>query len=793
MAVPEQTPYIEHTGNGVTTSFSLGFQCESKDHLIVLVDEIEPPIATWSLTGGNVVFTTAPAAGKKITAQRNTPFSRNVDYQSYNNSFRPPAVNKDFDWIWWKLQELGVADWILSNRINDLRAYVDKQDNVLQDNIDSLKNYVDDKDDELRNYLLNAIQEQGVALDQLEEYYSYLMQQLAQVAIDRGWAASFIVSADGSTQQEINDFGGAKWRNKPLGYDIGSTVKLENGDIVKSISTANTNNPNTITTGWIKEVHTTNLRQFFIKGDGSDETAKLQGAIDFCLANGVDVIDSENLRIKTTGTIIINKAIKIINNLQIDCHHDQIGLLCRPTAANFKTDDVQGEVLNLDVSVFRHKYYDVPTAVGIQLWNCYTGVIRYNSANRHYDALQLRADRNSGTSYCTLYLGNIKSCSGGVLIKENYADGGWVTQNTFYDGNFGGGGDIRPYMRYHIMLDGTSFSHNSNNVFFRPSLEGWMTHGVIARNTANNTILYPYIEMPNATYYWDIESTSQSFQITGGNGVAGPLVGGKWRDFGSYTRIQTTGFSGQGALDYMNGTFYEYVDKFRPAREQVKPTASRGRVSVGFKTHKSITHSVAGGLTIDLAEADAFAITVRADLTSITFTNMDLVQPLEEKTITFIQEVADLVITPFSATIRGSFSNPLSRNNAQHIYTLQRMRHTVALGVVDCATNVDVNGAVTHSTAGALTLNFNLGDMITVTANADITSMSLQQANSLKVGGTRTVVFVQNSTGVTINAFSPTQLGQGKANPVPRPNGVDVYTLMRMESGAIVCTGVYSS
>ena len=46
MAVPEQTPYIEHIGNGVTTSFALKFQCESKDHLIVMVDEIEPPISS---------------------------------------------------------------------------------------------------------------------------------------------------------------------------------------------------------------------------------------------------------------------------------------------------------------------------------------------------------------------------------------------------------------------------------------------------------------------------------------------------------------------------------------------------------------------------------------------------------------------------------------------------------------------------------------------------------------------------------------------------------------------------
>lgn len=186
MAVPEQTPYIEHTGNGVTTSFSLGFQCESKDHLIVLVDEIEPPIATWSLTGGNVVFTTAPAAGKKITIQRNTPFSRTTDYQSYNNSFRPPAVNKDFDWIWLKLQELSVADWILGTRI------------------DALKNYVDDRDDELRAYLMEEIRKQGVALDQLDEYYNYLMQRLAQIAVDKGWDASFVVDGD-KNQKQIND------------------------------------------------------------------------------------------------------------------------------------------------------------------------------------------------------------------------------------------------------------------------------------------------------------------------------------------------------------------------------------------------------------------------------------------------------------------------------------------------------------------------------------------------------------------------------------------------------------
>lgn len=243
MAVPEQTPYIEHTGNGATTSFSLGFQCESKDHLIVLVDEIEPPIETWSLTGGNVVFTTAPAAGQKITLQRNTPFNRTAEYQSFNNSFRPQTVNIDFDRIWLKLQELGVADWLM-------KLYVDRLHQQQEVKIKDLKDYVDDRDDELRSYLMEEIHKQGVALDQLDDYYNYLMQRLAQIAVDKGWDASFVVDASGQNQQQINDRGGSFWHEKPLGYSKTFRALTETGQFVISTVDANTVNPNMDMTGW---------------------------------------------------------------------------------------------------------------------------------------------------------------------------------------------------------------------------------------------------------------------------------------------------------------------------------------------------------------------------------------------------------------------------------------------------------------------------------------------------------------------------------------------------------------
>ncbi|EHU1763533.1 right-handed parallel beta-helix repeat-containing protein [Acinetobacter baumannii] len=187
MAVPEQTPFIEYTANGTTTVYPLTFDCDKSEYLIVSLDGEEAPVGSWSLAGGSITFNTAPANGVLITIERNTPFRRTTEYQSSNNSFRPSPVNKDFDLIWWKLQELGVADWILGNRIS------------------ALKNYVDRKDDELKAYLMEEIRKQGVALDQLDEYYNYLMQRLAQIAVDKGWDASFVVDVSGLTQQQIND------------------------------------------------------------------------------------------------------------------------------------------------------------------------------------------------------------------------------------------------------------------------------------------------------------------------------------------------------------------------------------------------------------------------------------------------------------------------------------------------------------------------------------------------------------------------------------------------------------
>ena len=105
MAVSEQTPYIEYTANGSTTTFALGFICSLKDELHVLINNVEQSASTWSLTNNSVSFNAAPSNGSKVTLYRETKLKRVTDYSSANNSFRPSALNAELDRVWFALQD----------------------------------------------------------------------------------------------------------------------------------------------------------------------------------------------------------------------------------------------------------------------------------------------------------------------------------------------------------------------------------------------------------------------------------------------------------------------------------------------------------------------------------------------------------------------------------------------------------------------------------------------------------------------------------------------------------------
>ena len=118
MAVPEQTPYIEYSANGISKKFSVPFQCLSKNTLIVSINGAETLPQLWDFNNGEIIFITAPLNNSIVSIKRSTHLKREVSYNSYTNSMLPTVFNGDFDRIWHVLQEYQFG---LDNKVSTLR------------------------------------------------------------------------------------------------------------------------------------------------------------------------------------------------------------------------------------------------------------------------------------------------------------------------------------------------------------------------------------------------------------------------------------------------------------------------------------------------------------------------------------------------------------------------------------------------------------------------------------------------------------------------------------------------
>lgn len=106
MAVSEQTPYIEYVANGVTSTFTLGFECSNPEFLIVKKDGVVADTASWSLIDNGVVFSEPPSINTKLVFERNSAIERSTNFQTADNSFRPAPLNNNLDYIVYILQEI---------------------------------------------------------------------------------------------------------------------------------------------------------------------------------------------------------------------------------------------------------------------------------------------------------------------------------------------------------------------------------------------------------------------------------------------------------------------------------------------------------------------------------------------------------------------------------------------------------------------------------------------------------------------------------------------------------------
>ncbi|MFK8986704.1 hypothetical protein [Acinetobacter seifertii] len=149
MTVENQIPYQSFTANGEQASFILGFYVENKENFSVKINGSLSSSSsyTYNKSTNAVVFNTAPFATSLIEVERNTTPERSINYSTSNNTFRPEVLNQDFDRIWLKMQELGVTDEILFNKITkeilnradsdlEIRALIEAQlDNIAKEGI----------------------------------------------------------------------------------------------------------------------------------------------------------------------------------------------------------------------------------------------------------------------------------------------------------------------------------------------------------------------------------------------------------------------------------------------------------------------------------------------------------------------------------------------------------------------------------------------------------------------------------------------------------------------------------
>lgn len=113
MTVPAQDTRVTYTASGASSTFAYPFLIQSNADLLVYVDEVEQTLTTdytvtgvGTETGGNVVFTSAPAANAIVVIMRNMAYQRTAyDYQNAGD-FRATTINADLDAVVMQIQQL---------------------------------------------------------------------------------------------------------------------------------------------------------------------------------------------------------------------------------------------------------------------------------------------------------------------------------------------------------------------------------------------------------------------------------------------------------------------------------------------------------------------------------------------------------------------------------------------------------------------------------------------------------------------------------------------------------------
>ena len=107
MTVSSQTNKVIYIGNGVAKEFAIPFPFLEKEHLKVrqLLNDVQTERTDWTVSGGNMVFETAPADGAQILIVREVPLTQETDYRD-NEILHAETLERNFDKLTMQVQQL---------------------------------------------------------------------------------------------------------------------------------------------------------------------------------------------------------------------------------------------------------------------------------------------------------------------------------------------------------------------------------------------------------------------------------------------------------------------------------------------------------------------------------------------------------------------------------------------------------------------------------------------------------------------------------------------------------------
>ena len=107
MTVSSQTNKAIYIGNGVATEFAIPFSFLEQEHIKVRQkkNDIQTERTDWEISGGNIVFKTAPESGAEIAIVREVPLTQETHYRD-NEILHAETLERNFDKLTMQVQQL---------------------------------------------------------------------------------------------------------------------------------------------------------------------------------------------------------------------------------------------------------------------------------------------------------------------------------------------------------------------------------------------------------------------------------------------------------------------------------------------------------------------------------------------------------------------------------------------------------------------------------------------------------------------------------------------------------------